>query len=104
MPQRPVGGFGRDAFAALSPAISWPSARLMVDKLRVIHPTRLTCRSGFSRDVPCLRHPFRVLLSGRDALLSGFSRQLRPVGLADVLGFVALGRELGVGLPGVGFE
>lgn len=47
---------------------------------------------------------YRLLLSGRDGLLSRFSLQLRPISLADVLGFVAFGRKLGIGLLGVGFE
>ena len=46
----------------------------------------------------------RILLSGRDRLLSRFSLQLRPVSFADVLGFVAFRRELGVGLFGVSLE
>jgi hypothetical protein len=46
----------------------------------------------------------RVLLSGRNELLSRFSFQFQPVGLADVLGFFAFRRELGIGLLGMGFE
>jgi hypothetical protein len=45
-----------------------------------------------------------ILLSGRDELLSRFSFQFRSVSFADVLGFVASRRELGIGLLGVGFE
>ena len=53
----------------------------------------------------CPHHPsIRLLLSGRDELLSRFSLQLRPVSFADVLGFIAFRRELGIGLLGVGFE